>query len=48
MPAIASELTWLSQFVHCRSTFLLLHTADDAYLITELATGFRDGMNVKT
>jgi hypothetical protein len=48
MPAIACEFTWLSQRVHCRrSAFLLLHTTDNADLITELATRFSDGMDVK-
>jgi hypothetical protein len=48
VPAITSEFTWLSQLVHCRrSAFLLLHAADNADLITELAAGFGDGMDVK-
>ena len=48
MPTIAGEFAWLSQLVHCRrSAFLLLHTANDANLITELAARFRDGMDVK-
>jgi hypothetical protein len=48
MPGIAGESAWLSQLVHCRRfAFLLLHTANDAYLITELASRFGDGMDVK-
>jgi hypothetical protein len=48
VPAIASEFTWFGQRVHCRrSAFLLLHTTDDADLITELAARFSDGMDVK-
>ena len=48
MPGIVGESAWLSQLVHCRRfAFLLLHTANDAYLITELASRFGDGMDVK-
>jgi hypothetical protein len=48
VPAVASEFTWFSQLVHCRwGAFLLLHAADDADLVTQLAAGFRDGMDVK-
>jgi hypothetical protein len=48
MPGIAGEFAWLGQLVHCRrSAFLLLHTANDAYLITQLAARFGDGMDMK-
>lgn len=48
VPAIASEFARLGQLVyHGDSTFLLLHAANDADLVTELAVGFSDGMNVK-
>ena len=48
VPAIASEFTWFSKRVnHWSSPFLLLDTADDANLVTKLAAGFCDGMDVK-
>jgi hypothetical protein len=48
MPGVAGEFAWFSQQVYRgRKAFLLLHAADDTDMITELAAGFSDRMNVK-
>lgn len=48
MPAVASELAWFREWVDLgRNTVLLLHTADNADLITELTVSFGEGMDVK-
>ena len=49
MPPIASKFTRLCQRVNGRSkTFLLLDTGNDADLITKLAVGFSNGMDMKS
>jgi hypothetical protein len=49
MPAITSEFAGFQQRVDSRwGAFLLLHAADDADLIAELAVGLSDWMDVET
>ena len=49
MPPSASKFTWLCQRVNRRRvSFLLLDTGNDTDLVTKLAVGLGNGMDMKT